>query len=68
MFTHPHRMRRTLRALAAVVASTFAAGAGAAAAQAQTSILVAENTAGSGAISTFTLGGGSTPSGGSPDR
>jgi sugar lactone lactonase YvrE len=59
MFTHAHPMRR---AFAAVLASTLAAAAGAAAtAHAQTSVVVAENGAGSGAISTFTLGGTSTP-------
>ena len=61
MFTHSHPSRRRLRAIAAVVASTLTAGAGAAAAHAQTSIVVSENGAGSGAISTFNLGGGSTP-------
>jgi sugar lactone lactonase YvrE len=61
MFTHPHPSRRTLRSLAAVGASTLAAGVGAAAAHAQTSIVVAENGAGSGAVSTFVVGGGSTP-------
>jgi 6-phosphogluconolactonase (cycloisomerase 2 family) len=61
MFTHSHPSHRSLRALAAVVASTLTAGAGAAAAHAQTSIVVAENGAGSGAISTFNLGAGSTP-------
>jgi 6-phosphogluconolactonase (cycloisomerase 2 family) len=61
MFTHPHPSRRTLRALAAILASTVTAGTGAAAAHAQTSIVVAENGAGNGAISTFTLGGASTP-------
>ncbi|HEY1712409.1 MAG TPA: beta-propeller fold lactonase family protein [Solirubrobacteraceae bacterium] len=61
MFTHSHPSPRTLRALAATVASTVAAGAGAVAAHAQTSIVVAENGAGNGAISTFTLGSPSTP-------
>jgi sugar lactone lactonase YvrE len=60
MLSHSHPSRRTLRALTAVVASTLAAGAGAAAAHAQTSVVVAENGAGSGAITTFTLGA-STP-------
>lgn len=61
MVTHSHPSHRTLRALAAVVASTLAAGAGAAVARAQTSVVVAENSAGAGAISTFTLGSASTP-------
>jgi 6-phosphogluconolactonase (cycloisomerase 2 family) len=61
MFTHPFPSRHTLRALAVIVASTLTAGVGAAAAHAQTSVVVSENTAGNGAISTFTLGGPSTP-------
>lgn len=61
MFTHQHPSRRTLRTLAALVASTVATGAGAATAHAQTSVVVAENGAGNGAISTFVAGAGSTP-------
>jgi hypothetical protein len=61
MFTHQHPSRRSLTATAAILASSLMAGLGAAAAHAQTSIVVAENGAGNGAISTFALGGGSTP-------
>ena len=61
MFTHSHTSRRTLTALLATLASSLVAGLGAAAAHAQTSIVVAENGAGSGAVSTFALGGGAAP-------
>lgn len=45
----------------ATLASSLVAGLEAAAAHAQTSIVVAENTAGNGAVSTFTVGGGAAP-------
>ncbi|HEX3830563.1 MAG TPA: beta-propeller fold lactonase family protein [Solirubrobacteraceae bacterium] len=61
MFDHQHSTRRSLIGLAATLVSTLAAGLGAATAHAQTSVVVAENGAGNGAISTFALGGASTP-------
>ncbi len=61
MITHSHTPRRTLTALLATLAASAVAGLGAAAAHAQTSIVVAENGAGSGAVSTFALGGAAAP-------
>ena len=61
MFNLHHPTHRSLTGLAAMLISSLAAGLGAAAAHAQTSIVVAENGAGSGAISTFALGGAAAP-------
>jgi sugar lactone lactonase YvrE len=61
MFNHHHPTRRSLTSLAAMLVASLATGLGAAAAHAQTSIVVAENGAGNGAVSTFALGGGAAP-------
>jgi 6-phosphogluconolactonase (cycloisomerase 2 family) len=61
MNTHLHPSRRTLVAVIVVLAISAMGGLSATLAHAQTSVVVAENGAGNGAISTFTLGGGSTP-------
>jgi 6-phosphogluconolactonase (cycloisomerase 2 family) len=60
MTTHRHPSRRAL-AVAVAIAVSVSGGAGAASAAAQTSITVAENGFGNGAISTFTPESGSTP-------
>jgi hypothetical protein len=51
MLTHSHICCRTLTGLLATLAAPAVAGLGAAAAHAQTSVVVVENTAGSGAVS-----------------
>ena len=61
MFTYSDISRHTRTALIATLAASAVAGFGAASARAQTSIVVAENNPGNPAISTFALGGGSTP-------
>jgi sugar lactone lactonase YvrE len=60
MFTHSLIPRRTRTALLATLAASAVAGVGAAAAQAQTTIVVAEN-APNPAVSTFALGAGPAP-------
>jgi 6-phosphogluconolactonase (cycloisomerase 2 family) len=62
MIKHAHTSRRTAVAVAAALAVSAIGGLGATAANAQTSIVVAENGGGAnGAVSTFALGGGSAP-------
>jgi 6-phosphogluconolactonase (cycloisomerase 2 family) len=62
MIKHAHPSRRAVVPLAvAALALSALGGAGAARAATPASVVVAENGAGSGAVSTFAVGGGSTP-------